>query len=221
MNAILSPALPLIDVILQNPFNLQDFLDDKLSILDIEAIDETKAVYHVEMQLVLSCDFVQRIVYYGCELVVDQLKAGSDYSSLRPVYSICITSGVLWPDATKVQPIFRFIDRESGRVLGETLEIHTIELGRYNLQPHQLDPSRELDSWLYLLKHAQDYEAEQLERLFAQPGLRDANRSLIRIAAITEDKKMYDAREKAIRDRRWERNSAFRDGEEVGVSQGG
>jgi predicted transposase/invertase (TIGR01784 family) len=44
LNAILMPKSPIVDVTLENPFNLQDFKDDKLSILDIKAIDGSGAI---------------------------------------------------------------------------------------------------------------------------------------------------------------------------------
>jgi hypothetical protein len=40
LNAILSLPSPIIDVTLLNPFNPQDFQDDKLSVLDIKAVDQ-------------------------------------------------------------------------------------------------------------------------------------------------------------------------------------
>ena len=43
LNAILVPKSPIVDVTLQNPYNLQDFKDDKLSILDIKAVDQSGA----------------------------------------------------------------------------------------------------------------------------------------------------------------------------------
>ena len=51
LNAILRPKSPIVEVTLENPFNLQDFKDDKLSILDIKAVDRTGAIYDIEMQL--------------------------------------------------------------------------------------------------------------------------------------------------------------------------
>ena len=45
-------------------------------------------------------------------------------------FSICLVDGILWKDATKVHHAFRLTDAESGRVLKETMEIHTLELGR-------------------------------------------------------------------------------------------
>lgn len=77
-----------------------------------------------------------------------------------------------------------------------------------------------LGCWLFWLKHAQEYEAAALQRLFPQPGIRQATETLLRIAEITEDKTMYDARERAIRDRKWEIDSAKRDGLIEGEREG-
>lgn len=45
------------------PYNLRDFHDDKLSILDIKAVDANGAVYDIEMQLTIFEGIVQRIVF--------------------------------------------------------------------------------------------------------------------------------------------------------------
>jgi predicted transposase/invertase (TIGR01784 family) len=54
---------PIVDVTIENPYNLQDFKDDKLSILDIKAIDQAGAIYDVEMQLSFFSGLIQRIVF--------------------------------------------------------------------------------------------------------------------------------------------------------------
>ena len=51
LNAVLVLGVPIVDVVIVNPYNLQDFLDDKLSILDIKAIDANGAIYAIEIQL--------------------------------------------------------------------------------------------------------------------------------------------------------------------------
>ncbi len=68
LNAILKLKSPIIEVTLENPYNLQDFKDDKLSVLDVKAVDEAGAIYDIEMQLTMFEGLVQRIVFYGCEL---------------------------------------------------------------------------------------------------------------------------------------------------------
>ncbi len=53
-----------------------------------------------------------------------------------------------------------------------------------------------------------------------QPAIRRASETLIRIAQISEDKAMYDARERAIRDRKWEIEAAQREGQDEGEIKG-
>jgi hypothetical protein len=73
-----------------------------------------------------------------------------------------------------------------------------------------------LQQWLYWLLHAHEYESEELLRLFPLPAIQLATQTIVRIAEITEDKTMYDAREKAIRDQQWALNASFREGEVKG-----
>jgi hypothetical protein len=114
----------------------------------------------------------------------------------------------------KVHHAFRLVDRDSGRLLLDTLEIHTLELGWYNLQESELGTASLLDRWLYWLLHAHQYDAQTLGSLFSQPEFQKATDSIDRIAKKTEDKAMYDTREKAIRDQQWILNAARREGRE-------
>jgi predicted transposase YdaD len=56
--------------------------------------------------------------------------------------------------------------------------------------------------------------------LFPQPEFQKATDSIDRIAKKTEDKAMYDTREKAIRDQQWILNAARREGREEGREEG-
>jgi predicted transposase/invertase (TIGR01784 family) len=206
LNAILDPKSPIVDVTIANPYNLQDFKEDKLSILDVKAVDQAGAIYGVEIQLTIFEGLVQRIVFYGCELYAGQMREGDDYAQINPVYSICLVDGILWKDANQVHHAFRLADRSSGRVLGGTLEIHTLELGRYNLTEANLKTAGPLDCWLFWFLHAHQYEPEALVKLLPQQAIQQATRTIAKIAQMTEDKAMYDSREKAIRDRQWELN---------------
>src|SRR5208282_3731306 len=94
------------------------------------------------------------------------------------------------------------------------------KLGRYNLRESELRSASTLDCWLYWLLHAHEYEPAALLELLPQPAIRQATETLARIAEISEDKAMYDAREKAIRDRKWELNAAFREGKREGEVKG-
>jgi predicted transposase/invertase (TIGR01784 family) len=220
LNSILRLRAAIVDVKLLNPFNLQDFEDGKLSVLDIKAVDQDGAVYDIEMQLEVIVGLVQRLVYYTCELYADQLRKGDDYSRIRPVYTICLLNEILWKDGTQGHHAFRLTDQESGRVLDEILEIHTIELPRYTLTEADLKTASPLECWVYWLLHAQEYEPEELLKLFPQPAIQQATRVIATIAQQSEDKAMYDAREKAIRDREWLLNASRREGKLEGRIEG-
>ena len=80
-----------------------------------------------------------------------------------------------------------------------------------------------LDCWLFWFLHAHEYEPEALLTLFPQHAIQQATQTITRIAQITEDKAMYDAREKAIRDQQWILNSvnrAYQKGEREGEIKG-
>jgi predicted transposase/invertase (TIGR01784 family) len=52
LNAILELPQPIIQVTIENPYQIQDFQDDKLSILDIKATDQTGAIYGMLMSMI-------------------------------------------------------------------------------------------------------------------------------------------------------------------------
>ena len=222
LNAILKLLAPIVDVRIENPYNLQDFELDKLSILDIKATDLLGRIFHIEMQLSVFSGLIQRFVFYGCELYAGQLKSGEDYSELQPVYSICLVDGILWKDPAPLHQRFQLCNKSNGRVLENTLEIHILELGRYNLEEADLNlkTSSPLEYWLFWLLHAHKYESDELMKLFPEVAFQQATRSITQISQKTEDKAMYDARERAIRDYQSALNSALREGKLEGKREG-
>ena len=102
----------------------------------------------------------------------------------------------------------------------DTVEIHTLELGRYNREVSELASASMLDCWLYWLLHAQEFDSGQLTELFPQEAIRQATQTITRISQRSEDKTMYDSREKAIRDRQWALSASRREGQLEGKIEG-
>src|SRR6266852_4716030 len=103
LNAVLQApprqlVLPVVDLELLNPFNDKDRLDDKLSILDVKARDQSGRQFNVEMQLLANRYFRQRVPYYWARLHQSQLQEGQDYGVLRPTRSICFVNTRLFPE---------------------------------------------------------------------------------------------------------------------------
>ena len=220
LNAILKLPCPVTDVQIENPYNYREFLEDKLSILDIRATDTRGWIFNIEMQVSVVADLTQRLAYYVCDQYADQLRSGDGYGRLLPVFTICIVEGKIWTSGARVHHAFRLTDLESGRTLPNAVEIHTLELGWYNLSESDLAAASDLERWLFWLLHAEKYDTETLRSLFPEPPFVQATATIDRIARVTEDKNMYDAREKRLRDQRWLINASVRQGLEDGRNEG-
>ncbi len=220
LNAILQLAHPIEHVEILNPFNYQDFAEDKQIILDIRARDATGRWLNIEMQLNVVAGLAQRLVYYACSLYTDQLQTGEDYVQLRPAVSICLLGEALFRDTREAHHRFRLADTERGRVLEETLEVHTVELTKYNVQEGTLAGASEIEKWVFFLRYADGYDAERLRELLPEAPFQQAISATEAIATRTEDRMMYDQREKAQRDYQWAIESARREGLETGLEKG-
>ena len=91
------PGLHIQEIELLNPFNAKETLDDKLSILDIKARDQSGRQFNIEMQMLAYRYYEKRILYYGCKLHQQQLHEGEDYLKLQPTISISFLDHVLFP----------------------------------------------------------------------------------------------------------------------------
>src|SRR5437763_8195994 len=98
------------DIELLNPFNPKETLDDKLSILDIKARDQSGRQFNIEMQMLARRDYEKRILYYGCKLHQQQLHEGEDYLTLKPTISISFLNHVLFPQVADYHLRFRLLD---------------------------------------------------------------------------------------------------------------
>ena len=159
-------------------------------------------------------------MFYGCELFASQLNAGGEYTELKPVCSIWLLDAILFKDATNLHHRFRLSDTPTGRVLEELFEIHILELPRYTVTVEQLPRASKRDWWLFWLLRAQDYEPEELLRLFPEAEFQQATRSLIEIAEKTRDKMAYDKRELALKDQRAAITHALEKGRHEGEQRG-
>jgi predicted transposase/invertase (TIGR01784 family) len=178
---------------------MKDFETDKLICVDVKATDQLGRVLIVEIQIVVQSSFSKRAVFYACEAYTDQLRAGQGYGDLKATYSICLLMRNLWDD-DQLHHQFRLVDRESGRVLEDSIEIHTVELAKYNGALSEVRSASVLEQWAYWIKKSSEHTVEELQELL--PGLEflRATGELNAIREITEEKQMVDAREKASLD---------------------
>ena len=51
VNSVVDPAPPIVDLTIKNPFNMAEYRKDKVSVLDIKAVDENGTWFDIEMQV--------------------------------------------------------------------------------------------------------------------------------------------------------------------------
>jgi predicted transposase/invertase (TIGR01784 family) len=201
LNAVLAPP-PLervVDLELLNPFNDKDRLDDKLSILDIKARDQSGRQFNVEMQLLASRYFRQRVPFYWARLHQSQLQEGQDYQALRPMISICFVNTPLFAQVPAYHLVFELRDRQHQLLFTDDLAVHILELPKFTKAGAEL--TTPLDLWLYFLRHGEQLDTEALPAaLAAVEEVRRAMGELQMIAQSDVERERYEARLKLQRD---------------------
>ena len=114
----------IIEIELLNPYNLQDALDDKLSILDIKARDQMGRLFNIEMQILAFQYYIKRILYYWASLYQDQLHQGQDYGQLRQTISISFLNHKVFADVEGYHHTFHLREDKQGFVMTTDIEFH-------------------------------------------------------------------------------------------------
>ncbi len=182
LNAVLRLVHPIVEVKLANPFSYKDFESQKEIILDIRARDSHGRWLNVEMQVVAYPGLLERLVYYVCKMFVDQMSTGEKYVKLRPAISICLVDKIVFSDTIQAHHRFEMIDREGGRKLENSVEVHLIELTKYNVDEASLGTADELSKWVFFLRNAQEYSADKLRELLPRPEFQEAIQTIESIA---------------------------------------
>ncbi|HZK80130.1 MAG TPA: Rpn family recombination-promoting nuclease/putative transposase, partial [Humisphaera sp.] len=171
LNKVLEPPAgrEIQDVELLNPFNLQETMDDKLSILDIKARDESGRQFNVEMQMLAYPNYEKRVVYYWSKFHQQQIHEGDDYSVLRPTISINFLNHVLFPQAPDHHLRFHLLEDRHHFAMSEDIEFHVLELPKFTKTLAELESG--LDIWLYFLRFAEKIDAEALPAVLQKPSI--------------------------------------------------
>jgi predicted transposase/invertase (TIGR01784 family) len=111
---------------LLNPFNPKETLDDKLSILDIKARDQSGRQFNLEMQMLAYRYYDKRILYYATRLHQSQLHEGEDYLQLQPTISISFLDHVLFPDVPAYHLRFRLLEERLHFPFSGDLALHIL-----------------------------------------------------------------------------------------------
>jgi predicted transposase/invertase (TIGR01784 family) len=142
-----APAHRIQNLELLNPFNPKEALDDKLSILDIKARDQSGRQFNIEMQMLAYRYYEKRILYYATRLHQAQLHEGEDYLHLQPTISISFLDHVLFAHVPNYHLRFLLLEERQHFPFTGDLELHILELPKFTKSATEL--VTDLDIWLY------------------------------------------------------------------------
>ena len=203
-------------VVILNPFLPLEAFDDKLSVLDIKARDESGRTFNVEMQIRLHHALRERVLFYWAKLYTEQLSEGEDYAALRPTISVLVVDDILFPELADPHHRFRLCEESRGTVFSDQIELHVLELPKFAKRlPELMD---DLDKWLFFLRHAATLDLNHWPlELSASPWQR-AGKELTMLAQTDIEREKYEARRKGQRDYTTDMRAERRIGEARGVA---
>ncbi len=219
LNSMLGFADPIVEVTILNPINLKNFDADKLSILDIKAVDSQGRRYNVEVQTTRPLGLPKRLTYYAAKQLVEQLGEGDQYADLNPSISICLLDAVMFRYEPSLQHVFE-LRTTGGRSLTDCLQVHVFELAKYTI-PCDTDPiSAPVDQWLYFFCEAARLTTTELTHRLPDPVFAEATGVLEMIARTPTERQVYEDRLKAERDEWARAEQAKQEGMKEGIKEG-
>ena len=219
LNAILSPQSPIKEIELLNPYNEKQCSTDKLSILDLKACDDRDRLYNIEVQMGNQNDYDKRALYYWAKIYTDRLSSGGGYSELKKTVGIHILNFNYFKKEPRYHNIYEIQNRVSNQRHFENFEFHFIELDKFDVKQSQLKSL--LERWITFLKSEGLFTDQHLLKVLeSDPKIKKALDTLDRINFTEEEREVYEAQLKRLRDDIEEIRTAHDRGLKKGMEKG-
>lgn len=207
INAVLKDQgiTPVKSLTIENPVNLREVFNEKESILDVKAVDESGRILDVEIQSRYEAQFTNRSLYDWAKLYSSQLITGDPYETLNPVICINLLDFSLKDIPGSEYHSSYMITKTNNPdvLLSDHLRIHFIELPKIKVDPSVV-PTDRLVKWMYYFKEEGILEDEEMKKIIIKddPLLEQAHETFKEFTADKEMRAKYEAREK------WEHDQA-------------
>ena len=190
INSIVNLDEKIVHVQLRNPYNLADYQQGKMSILDIKAEDEKGYLYNVEMQIGEDLYYDKRAIYYWSKLVTEQLSEGMMFKQLNKTISINIMDFNIVNNNSAYHNKYKILNEKTGHndELHDMFELHYIELKKFRKKYSEISSS--LDRWIMFLTKAHELNKRNLPI--------ELSNDIEIIKAISEVDRMFDEEERAM-----------------------
>ena len=194
----------------------------KNPIMDLRLKLDTDELVNVEMQMCHKMGFTERILYYWAKNYISQLKEGSEYDKLCPVYSLVFCDFHLFSKAKGFYSSFSLrAEQEPYFPFTQDLRMVTVELRKFNRSKGDIPALLDMrEAWCYVLKWFEEM-GEEDRRLFSSKSLKmEELMDWTKPLSLKEQEYILaEAREKNRRDRVARDLYVFQEGMEKGMEK--
>ena len=185
LNALLPfpPEEEILDVEYLSPELVPENPLRKNSIVDVRCRDNRGRHFIVEMQMVWSPEFEQRVLFYASKAYVRQADAGKNYELLQPVYSLNLVNEIFEPQLQEYYHYYKMVHVEHTEKVIDGLHLIFVELPKFT--PHTFAEKKMQVLWLRFLTEINEHTREVPHELLSNPAIKKALDQL-RESAFTE-----------------------------------
>ena len=130
LNAILALDVPIQSLEYLSPELVPNIPEMKNTIVDVRCTDNNGRQFIVEMQMLWSESFAQRMAYNGSKTYVSQLDKGLSYAKLQPVYALSLVNQDFM-SSDDYYHRFEFINKEDVTQKINFMEMFFVELKKF------------------------------------------------------------------------------------------
>lgn len=190
----------------------------KNSIVDVRCRDVRGRQFIVEMQMVWSPEFKQRVLFNASKAYVRQLVTGEDYDLLQPVYSLNLVNEVFEPALEGYYHYYRMVHVEHSDRVIEGLHLVFVELPKFT--PHTLSEKKMHVLWLRFLTEINERTREVPSELLEAPEIKKAVHALEESAFTEAQLSGYEKFWDMVSVQKTLYNSGERKGRAEGLAEG-
>ena len=145
----------IVDVTLNNPYQLPDIKELKETILDIKATNKNGDKFIVEMQKKDLSNFAKRSLYYTSKAYVSQIDRGEEIINLKKVYYLSLIHINMFDNKNYISRHL-IINQETTTQDLKDFEFTFIELLKFNTKLENLNTT--IDKWVYFINNASNFD---------------------------------------------------------------
>ena len=190
----------------------------KNSIVDVRCKDKRGRQFIVEMQMVWSSEFKQRVLFNASKAYVRQIAGGEDYELLQPFYSLNLVNDIFEPELEGYYHNYRIVHVEHSDRIIEGLHFVFVELPKFT--PHTYKEKKMHVLWLRYLTEIDEKTREVPQELLDNPDIKKAVAQLEESAFTDAQLRGYEKFWDTVSVEKTLINSAERKGRAEGRAEG-